>query len=45
MTYPHNGYPTDMPRPQLFTQELQLNAHHDAVNDTQLWSANFGILR
>jgi len=45
LDYPHNGYPTDTPRPQLFTQELQLNAHHDIVNDTQEWSADFGILR
>jgi hypothetical protein len=45
LDYPHNSYPTDMPRPQLITNELQLNAHHQIVQDTQLWSANFGILR
>jgi hypothetical protein len=45
LDYPHNGYPTDTPRPQLFIQELQLNAHHDIVNDTQEWSENFGTLR
>jgi hypothetical protein len=45
LDYPHNGYPTDSPRPQLITNELQLNAHHDIVNDTQEWSENFGILR
>jgi hypothetical protein len=45
LDYPHNGYPTDTPRPQLFIQELQLNAHHDVVSDTQEWSENFGTLR
>jgi hypothetical protein len=45
LDYPHNSYPTDMPRPQLITNTLELNAHHDIVQDTQLWSANFGILR
>jgi hypothetical protein len=45
LDYPHNSYPTDMPRPQLITNELELNAHHDIVQDTQEWSADFGILR
>jgi len=45
LDYPHNSYPTDMPRAQLITNELELNAHHQIVQDTQLWSANFGILR
>jgi hypothetical protein len=45
LDYPHNSYPTDMPRPQLNTNELELNAHHDIVQDTQEWSADFGILR
>jgi hypothetical protein len=45
LDYPHNAYPTDMPRPQLITNQLALNAHHDIVQVTQEWSANFGILR
>jgi hypothetical protein len=45
LDYPHNGYPTDLPRPQLITNQLELNAHHDIVQVTQEWSANFGILR
>jgi hypothetical protein len=45
LDYPHNGYPTDNPRPQLDINQLLLNAHHDIVQDTQEWSENFGILR
>ncbi len=45
LDYPHNGYPTDNPRPQLITNQLQLNAHHDIVQVTQEFSADFGILR
>ena len=45
LDYPHNSYPTDMPRAQLITNTLELNAHHDIVQDTQEWSENFGILR
>ena len=45
LDYPHNSFPTDMPRAQLITNELQLNAHHQIVQDTQEWSENFGILR
>jgi len=45
LDYPHNGYPTDTPRPELITNQLQLNAHHDIVQVTQEWSADFGILR
>ncbi len=45
LDYPHNGYPTDSPRPQLDIKQLLLNAHHDIVQDTQEWSENFGILR
>ena len=45
LDYPHNSYPTDMPRAQLITNELELNAHHDIVQDTQEWSENFGTLR
>jgi hypothetical protein len=45
LDYPHNSYPTDMPRAQLIVQQLALNAHHNIVNDTQLWSAVFGTLR
>ena len=45
LDYPHAGFPTDSPRPQLFVNTLELNAHHDIVQDTQEWSENFGILR
>jgi hypothetical protein len=45
LDYPHNSYPTDMPRAQLIVQQLALNAHHNIVNDTQEWSAVFGTLR
>jgi len=45
LDYPTNAYPTDSPRAQVITNELQLNAHHDVVNDTQEWSENFGTLR
>ncbi len=53
LDYPAAGYPTDMPRPQLIVNELALNANgtpvvgppFDTVDDTQLWSENFGVLR
>jgi hypothetical protein len=45
LDYPANSYPTDMPRPSLITNELQLNANHNVVSDTQEWSENFGTLR
>jgi hypothetical protein len=50
LTYPGNGFPTDKPRPQLFTSNLTGFSHGigtpiGSVNDTQLWGANFGVLR
>ncbi len=50
LTYPGNGFPTDKPRPQLFTSNLTGFSHGrgtpiGSVNDTQLWGANFGVNR
>jgi len=50
LTYPKNGFPTDTPRPQLFTQNLTGFSHGfgspiGSVQDNQLWGADFGILR
>jgi hypothetical protein len=50
LTYPSNGFPTDRPRPQLFTTNLTGFSHGPgtpigSVNDTQLWGADFGVLR
>ncbi len=50
LTYPGNGFPTDTPRPQLFVNNLTGFSHGigtpiGSVNDTQLWGANFGVLR
>jgi len=50
LTYPSNGFPTDRPRPQLFVNNLTGFSHGigtpiGSVNDTQLWGANFGVLR
>jgi hypothetical protein len=50
LTYPTNGFPTDKPRPQLFVNNLTGFSHGigtpiGSVNDTQLWGANFGVLR
>jgi len=50
LTYPGNGFPTDKPRPQLFVTNLTGFSHGigtpiGSVNDTQLWGANFGVLR
>jgi hypothetical protein len=50
LTYPGNGFPTDKPRPQLFVSNLTGFSHGigtpiGSVNDTQLWGANFGVLR
>jgi hypothetical protein len=50
LTYPSSGYPTDMPRPQLYTANLTGNANGTTgaevgtVNDNQLWSATLGVL-
>jgi hypothetical protein len=50
LTYPSNGYPTDIPRPQLQVRNLTgfSNGHGRIVGtviDTQLWGADFGVLR
>jgi hypothetical protein len=41
--YPGNRYPTDSPRPQLNTYQLQKYSS-GAVYDNELWGANYGIL-
>jgi hypothetical protein len=50
LTYPGSGFPTDKPRPQLFTSNLTgfsngIGTPIGSVDDTQLWGANFGVLR
>ena len=51
LTYPTNGYPTDIPRPQLTTTNLTGFSGSffvpvlGTVNDNQLWGANLGVLR
>ena len=50
LTYPGNGFPTDKPRPQLFVTNLTgfADGHGKqigSVDDTQLWGADFGVLR
>jgi hypothetical protein len=50
LTYPANGFPTDKPRPQLFTSNLTgfsngIGTPIASVDDTQLWGADFGVLR
>ncbi len=42
--YPGNGYPTDTPRPQLNTYELQKYSNNTVYNN-ELWGANYGVLR
>jgi hypothetical protein len=41
LTYPQNGFPTDLPRPQLFTHTLQTFAN-GTVFTNQEWNADFG---
>ena len=50
LTYPANGYPTDNPRPQLKVQNLTgfsngFGPTVGTVINTQLWGADFGVLR
>jgi hypothetical protein len=50
LTYPGNGFPTDRPRPQLFVTNLTgfsqgRGLQIGSVDDTQLWGADFGVLR
>jgi len=49
LTYPGNGYPTDIPRPQLFVTNLTGFSNGtfnnpSAVNDNQLWGFDQGVL-
>ena len=48
LTYPSNGYPTDMPRPQLKVTNLTGFSNGfgpivGTVPNTQLWGADFGV--
>jgi hypothetical protein len=53
LTYPKNGYPTDIPRPQLtvtnltgFSQTVApFLAIVGTIQSNQLWSARFGVLK
>ena len=50
LTYPANGYPTDIPRPQLTTRNLTGFSNGfgpivGTVINTQMWGADFGVLR
>jgi len=50
LSYPANGFPTDKPRPQLQVKNLTgfsqgRGTPIGSVNDTQLWGADFGVLR
>jgi hypothetical protein len=50
LSYPANGFPTDKPRPQLQTKNLTgfsngIGTPIASVDDTQLWGADFGVLR
>jgi hypothetical protein len=42
--YPGNAHPTDIPRPQLNTFNLQKYSN-GVVFDNEMWGANFGVLR
>jgi hypothetical protein len=51
LTYPGNGYPTDIPRPQLyvtnltgFTQPGGIFPVLGSINSNQLWSEDLGVL-
>ena len=49
LTYPGNGYPTDIPRPQLFVTNLTgfsngTGNNPSGVNDNQLWGFDQGVL-
>ena len=41
LTYPANGYPTDEPRPQLITDQLQ-GFSNGSLDENQVWSMNHG---
>jgi hypothetical protein len=42
--YPGNAFPTDSPRPQLNTWNLQKYSN-GVVFDNEMWGANFGVLK
>ncbi len=49
LTYPASGYPTDKPRPQLYTTNITGEANGagpilGTVDDNQLWAADTGVL-
>ena len=49
LTYPGSGYPTDIPRPQLFVTNLTgfsngTTNNPSGVNDNQLWGFDQGVL-
>jgi hypothetical protein len=49
LDYPHNGFPTDSPRPQLLVNNLTGFSSGTILNqtgiiDTQEWGADFGVL-
>jgi hypothetical protein len=43
LAYPASSYPTDVPRPQLYTTNI-LGFSNGAVNSNELWSARKGVL-
>jgi hypothetical protein len=45
LTYPQKSSPTDMPRPQLATENLQYISHHGGVIANQQWGADRGALQ
>jgi hypothetical protein len=49
LDYPHNGFPTDKPRPELYVDNLTGFSNGSILNvtgviDTQEWGADFGAL-
>jgi hypothetical protein len=49
LTYPGSGYPTDKPRPQLYTANITGSSNGGGpilgtVNSNQLWAADAGVL-
>jgi len=49
LDYPHNGFPTDTPRPQVYVSNLTGFSQGSILNrtgviDTQEWGADFGVL-
>jgi hypothetical protein len=44
LTYPTNGYPTDMPRPQLYVHTVEtFSQGYPFIVTNQLWGADFGV--